>query len=182
MLFQELGKVKRSWIMTSIVMIVIGFVMILCPVRYVGMLISALGYVLLVLATYLVLAFLESKKVLINYAILTGGLIVGLLGIFVLVRRRDVLPVLGLVFGLVLVVEGIRDIFNAFMYVRRSGRKGWWVLAILSALTIVFGVMLLLNPWWNSPLVLKRVIGVMVLFSSVVSIIRVVLTWPIQDV
>ena len=182
MLFQELGKMKRSWIMTSIIMIAIGVVMIMCPVRYMGMLVSALGYVLLVAATVIILNFLSSKKVLINYIALTGALFVGLLGLFVLVHRRDILQILSLVFGLVLVIEGLSDLYNAFMYARRAGRTAWWVLAVLSALTIIFGLILLINPWWDTPAALKQVIGGMMLFSSVVSIIRVVLTWPFKRV
>ena len=182
MLFQELGKMKRSWIMTSIIMIAIGIVMIMCPVRYMGMLVSALGYVLLVAATVMVLNFLSSKKVLVNYISLTGALFVGLLGLFVLVHRADILQILSLVFGLVLVIQGISDLYNAFMYARRAGRTAWWVLAVLSALTIIFGLILLINPWWDTPAALKQVIGGMMLFSSVVSIVRVILTWPFKSV
>ena len=182
MLFQELGKMKRSWIMTSIIMIAIGVVMIMCPVRYMGMLVSALGYVLLVAATVIILNFLSSKKVLINYIALTGALFVGLLGLFVLVHRRDILQILSLVFGLVLVIEGLSDLYNAFMYARRAGRTAWWVLAVLSVLTVIFGLILLVNPWWDTPAALKQVIGGMMLFSSVASIIRIVLTWPFKRV
>ena len=182
MLFQELGKMKRSWIMTSIIMIAIGVVMIMCPVRYMGMLVSALGYVLLVAATVMILNFLSSKKVLINYIALTGALFVGLLGLFVLVHRRDILQILSLVFGLVLVIEGLSDLYNAFMYARRAGRTAWWVLAVLSGLTVIFGLTLLINPWWDTPAALKQVIGGMMLFSSVASIIRIVLTWPFKRV
>lgn len=181
MLFQELGSLKRTWIMTSIVMITIGIIMIMCPVRYMGMMISVLGYVLLVAAAVMVLDFLSNKKVLVNYVSLTGGLLVGLLGMYVLVQRREVLPVLSLLFGLVLVVEGLSDLFNAFMYSRRAGRAAWWILAVLSVLTIVFGL-ILLNKRWDSPVILKNVIGGMLLFSSVVSIIRVILTWPFRNV
>ena len=182
MLFQELGKMKRSWIMTSIIMIAIGVVMIMCPVRYMGMLVSALGYVLLVAATVMILNFLSSKKVLINYIALTGTLFVGLLGLFVLVHRRDILQILSLVFGLVLVIEGLSDLYNAFMYARRAGRTAWWLLAVLSVLTVIFGLILLVNPWWDTPAALKQVIGGMMLFSSVASIIRIVLTWPFKRV
>ena len=182
MLFQELGKMKRTWIMTSIVLMVIGIGMLICPDRYMGLMVSGLGYVLLVLATVFVLDFLASKKVLINYVLLTAGLFVGLLGLFVEMRRADVLPMLSLIFGLVLLLEGLSELFNAFVYARRAGRTTWGVLAILSVLTILFGVVLLINPWWDTPVVLKVVIGVIMLFSSVVSIIRIVLTWPVKTV
>ena len=126
--------------------------------------------------------FLSSKKVLVNYITLTGGLFVGLLGLFVLVKRGDILPMLCLMFGLFLVVNGLNDLFNAFMYARRAGRAAWWVLALLSVITVLLGLILLVNPWWNSPGVLKMVIGGMMLFSSLVSIIRVIWTWPFRNV
>ena len=85
-------------------------------------------------------------------------------------------------FGLVLVIEGLSDLYNAFMYARRAGRTAWWVLAVLSVLTVIFGLILLVNPWWDTPAALKQVIGGMMLFSSVASIIRIVLTWPFKRV
>lgn len=182
MLFQELGKMKRTWIMSSIVLMVVGIGMLICPDRYMGLMVSALGYVLLVLATVFVLDFLASKKALINYVFVTIGLFVGLLGLFVEMWRSDVLPMLSLIFGLVLLIEGLYELFNAFVYARRAGRTAWGVLALLSVLTVLFGVILLINPWWRTPAVLKAVIGVMMMFSSVVTIIRTVLTWPIKTV
>ena len=180
MLFQELGKMKRTWIMSSIVLMVVGIAMLICPDRYMGLMVAALGYVLLVLATVFVLDFLASKKALINYVFVTIGLFVGLLGLFVEMRRSDVLPMLSLIFGLALLIEGLYELFNAFVYARRAGRTAWGVLALLSVLTVLFGVILLINPWWRTPAVLKAVIGVMMMFSSVVTIIRTVLTWPIK--
>ena len=182
MLFQELGKMKRTWIMTSLILIAAGIVMIMCPVRYMGMMISALGYVLLVWAVVMILDYLSSRKTLINYVTLSAALFVGVLGIFVLVNRKDVLPLLGLLFGLLLIFEGLSDLYNAFVYARRAGKGAWWFLAILSFLTVAFGVILLVNPWWKTPAGMKQVIGGMMLFSSAVSIIRTTITWPFRNV
>ena len=97
-------------------------------------------------------------------------------------HRRDVLPILCLLFGLFLIFEGLSDLFNAFVYARRAGQAAWWFLAILSVLTIAMGVVLLVNPWWDTPSALKQVIGGMMLFSSLVSIIRTIMTWPFKSV
>ena len=121
MLFQELGKMKRSWIMSSLMLIALGIVMILCPVRYMGLMISALGYVLLVLATVLFLEYLSGRETLMDHITLVIALAVGVLGLFVLVYRRDVLPTLGLIAGLFLVIKGLIDMFDAFVYARRAG-------------------------------------------------------------
>ena len=181
MLSQELGKLKRSWIMSSIIMIAIGIMMIMCPVSHIGMLIAALGYTLLVSAAVVMLEFLSSKKALINYIYLTGALLAGLLGFFILLQRLDILPMLSLVFGLILIVTGISDFRNAYFYARRAGVAAWVTLAVLSVLTIVFGVILLINPWWDSTAVIKNVIGCLMLLTSVFSIIRVILVWPFRQ-
>ena len=180
MLFQELGKLKRSSIMTAIILGAVGIVMIMCPAQYVNALVSTLGYGMLVLATVWVLNFLASKKTLMSYINLTGALIIALLGIAVLVFDNIVL-VIGIVFGLVLLGDGITTLISTWTYTRRAQRKGWWLMILLSALMILCGLVLLINPWWNEPTMLFDVIGVMLLFSSVVSIVRLIFLWPIKS-
>ena len=179
MLFEELGKLKRSSIMTSIIMMAVGIVMIMCPAQYVKALVSVLGYAMEILAAVWILDFISGKKTLMSYVYLTGALIVALLGMAVLVFDNIVL-VIGVIFGLVQIVSGIVSIVNAWMYARRAQRKGWWILIVLSVLMILFGLIVLINPWWNEPTKLFDVIGGMLLFSSVVSIVRLIFNWPIK--
>ena len=179
MLFEELGKLKRSSIMTSIIFIAVGIVMIMCPAQYVNSLVSVLGYAMEILAAVWILDFLSSKKCLMDYIYLTGALILALLGMAVLVLDNVVLYI-GIIFGLVQVVSGVINLINAWMYARRAQRKGWWVLVVLSVLVILSGLIVLVNPWWNEPTKLFDVIGVMLLFSSVVSIVRTIFNWPIK--
>lgn len=98
MLFQELGKLKRSMIMTSVIMMAAGILMLICPERYGRMLVAAAGYGLLILAAVMGFEFLSSKRVLINYVYLTVSLLIGVVGAAVLFYRNDVLRVLGLLF------------------------------------------------------------------------------------
>ena len=182
MLFQELGKLKRSMIMTSVILMAVGILMLICPERYVSLLVVAAGYGLLILATVMGLEFLSSKKVLINYVYLTGSLLIGILGAAVLFYRKDVLQVLGLIFGIFLVVEGLNELFNTWKYARRAQRSGWWVLILLSLLLIASGIVILTNPWWDTPGSLMKVIGAMMLFSSAVGIVHVVLIWPFKNI
>ena len=180
MLFQELGKLKRSSIVTSIILMAVGLVMIMCPAAYVPSLVAALGYGMLILALVLVLDFLAGKRALINYIYFTGALALGLLGGAVLVLG-NIVGLIGLVFGLLLVGDGLIGIINGMMYARRSGRKGWWISVVLSGLMVLFGLIILINPWWNEPTQLFDVIGSVLLFSSVVSAVRLVFLWPIKS-
>jgi uncharacterized membrane protein HdeD (DUF308 family) len=180
MLFQELGKLKRSSIMTAIILGAVGIMMIMCPAQYVSALVSVLGYGMLILATVWVLNFIASKKTLMNYIYLTGALIIALLGIAVLVFDNIVLFI-GIVFGLVLLGDGISSLISTWTYTRRAQRKGWWVMILLSVLMILFGLILLINPWWKEPTMLFDVIGGMLLFSCVASIVRLIFLWPIKS-
>ena len=182
MLFQELGKLKRGMIMTSVIMMAVGILMLICPERYVRLLVVAAGYGLLVLASVMGFEFLSSKKVLINYVYLTGALLIGILGAAVLFYRNDVLQVLGLLFGIFLVIEGLNELFNTWKYARRAQRKGWWLLILLSLLLLASGIIILTNPWWNTPGSLMKVIGGMMLFSSAVGIVHVILIWPFKSI
>ncbi len=182
MLFQELERMKRDRIMTSIVMIAIGLIMIMSPVRYMGQLVSIIGYALLIGCTAMILDYLESKKALMNYIYLTGAIAVGLLGMYVLLIRSDILLLLRLLFGLWFLADGMYAFYSAVTYARRAGSKVWSTLTFLALIESAEGVILLIGPWWETPAEIKPVIGIMLLVSSVISIIRLVLTWPIKSV
>ena len=80
MLFNKLDKLKRSALMTTIILMSIGFFLLIMPAEYVPYLGSALGFLLLVLFALAVFIFTGSKKALIHYIMLSLGLLAGLLG------------------------------------------------------------------------------------------------------
>lgn len=167
--------------MSSIILIVFGILMVLCPENYVRTMIELIGAVLLVFSTIGILDYLSSNKSLIRYIYLTGWLIVGIVGFMILIFEIDSLYTVGVLFGAFLILSGISNILNAFVYAKRSGRKGWWILILLALALIACGVVVFINPWWDSYSKLFKVIGVMILFSSFVSILRLIWIWPIKS-
>ena len=180
MLFEELSKIKRSSIMTSIILAAVGIVMILCPPQYVDSLVAVLGYGMVILAGVMMLNYITAKKSLINCVKFAGALVILLLGIAVLVFDNIVL-LIGIVFGLVLVADGLITMINTWMFARRAKLKGWWLLVLLSMLLIAGGLVILINPWWDEVVMLFDAIGAMLLFSALVGIVRLVIIWPIKE-
>ena len=180
MLFEELSKIKRSSIMTSIILAAVGIVMILCPPLYVDSLVAVLGYGMVIGAGVMMLNYITAKKSLINCIKFACALVMLLLGIAVLVFENIVL-LIGVVFGLVLVADGLISIVNTWMYARRAKLRGWWLLILLSLLLIAGGLVILINPWWNETMKLFDAIGIMLLFSALVGIVRLIIIWPIKD-
>ena len=180
MLFESLDKLKRNSILSSILLIALGAIIMICPKEYVGLLTLVLGYSLVVLAIVMMLNFFSSQKSLMEYLKLSGALVLGIVGVCVLTFRGDIMRVLAWLFGFLLIADGGRTMFHSFTYARRSQRKGWWVLTILSVLLMIAGIILFVNPWWNTTDSLMKVIGCTIFFSSIVSAIRLIWTWPLK--
>ena len=77
-----------------------------------------------------------------------------------------------------LVLQGAELFYNALMYIRPSGKKGWWLMAILAVVLVAAGVTIFLNPFWDTPKALLKIIGFTLLFDAIVSILRVIWIWP----
>ena len=181
MLFESLDKIRRNSIMSAILLIALGSVILICPESYIDTLVHLFGYTLIVISIIMILNFFSSNKSLIEYLKFIGALVIGIVGICVLVFNNDILKVLAWLFGFLLILDGARTMLHSFIYARRSERKGWWILSILSTLLIVAGIVLFVNPWWDTPNKLMKVIGGTVLFSSLVSAIRLIWTWPLRS-
>ena len=181
MLFQSLDKIKRQSVLAAILMMALGVVMLICPESYVNTLVVTAGYGMIIFAIVEMLEFISSKKAPINYIIFTFALIVAILGIFVLIYNQDLIKTLGWLFGFVLVQDGLFTLLNSLLFARRSNRKGWWMLIFFAVVLMALGMLIFLNPWWDSPNRLMKVIGGALLFSAFVSAIRLIWVWPFKN-
>ena len=180
MLFQELNKIKSTSVILAMILMTLGITLVICPDHYIDALIEGLGYIMLVAAVVMILEYMISKKVLINSVMLALALVIALLGMSVLVFRNDVLRILSWTFGIVMILQGLETLYISVAYVRPSGRKGWWVLTVLAALLLAIGVLIIVNPWWETPRALMAVIGTALLFDALVWVLRLIWIWPIK--
>ena len=180
MLFDILDKLKQQTIISTVIMMVLGLFMLVIPVRYDATLVNMLGYVIIILGAVMVWDFVAGDKHLSSCIIFTCALLLILLGIFILVSGDDILKVLSVLFGVLLIVDGIHSGLHAWMYARRAGKKWWGVLIVLSILLFLAGIVILNNPWWHTAHSFVKVIGGVILFSAATGIIRLILVWPIR--
>ena len=185
MLFQTLDKIKTHSILTSILFMALGVVLLLCPEDYISSLILVFGYGMIVYSIVKILDFITGKMSLIHYISFTWALIIGIVGMTIIAFTDNVLHELGLLFGFLLVIDGGHSMFHAFTYARMSQRRGWSVLAVLSALLVIMGICIFVSAIvfshiFNSPVSLLRVIGFTILFSALVSMLRLIWVWPLR--
>ena len=180
MLFESLDKIKRNAIFSTILLIALGAVILICPDNLMPTMILGFGYTLTVVAIVMMLDFFSSNKVLMDYLKFCGALILAFVGVGVLIFSSNTLKTLAWLFGFMMILDGLRTLLHSFTFARRSQRKAWWVLTILSAFMMISGIMLFVNPWFGTPDSLKKVVGACVLFSAIVSGLRLIWTWPLR--
>ncbi|MBQ6636995.1 MAG: DUF308 domain-containing protein [Lachnospiraceae bacterium] len=60
-----------------------------------------------------------------------SALLLILLGIYILVSGDDILKALSVLFGTLLMVDGVHSGAHAWLYARRAGRK-WWLITCMT--------------------------------------------------
>ena len=180
MLFEVLDKLKQQTIISTVILMILGLLMLIIPEQYDSSLVNILGYVIILIGAVMVWNFIACEKKRIDCIFFVLALLLILLGIFVLISGDNILKVLSVIFGILLMIDGLHSGLHAWMYARRSGRKGWGFLLFLSILLFAAGILILNNPWWHTAHSFLKVIGGVILFAAVVGVIRLILVWPIR--
>ena len=180
MIIQALEKIKQQTIISSILLMIVGLIMLIIPVRHDDVLVEILGYIILLVGGVMIWDFISAEKKLVSWILFTVALLLVVLGLFVLTSGNNILTVLSVIFGILLIVDGLHSAVHAWMYARRSGKKWWWILLLLSISLIVSGIVIFNNPWWQSAHSFVKVIGGVMIYAAFVGIIRLILVWPIR--
>ena len=178
MFSRELDKLKRSVITTSIVLLFAGLLLYLIPAEYIPIINIASGFTLLVICVVTVFIFLGSSKILIRYLQLCGGLTMGLAGIALWIFDDMFIRLLTLMIGILPAVISIPSMFHAFAYLRRSGRKGWWILVLCPLALMAFAVFVLWNPWLKDENAVMNAAGTVLISTAVVNALRLIWLRP----
>ena len=142
-----LRHMKNGMLALSVAFIILGLMLLIMPETSLLWICYAFGIV--VLMTGAVCLFQYAKLRGTGFTapfMLVGGVITVGLGIFTLLKPEVVASFLPIVFGLFILVDGCSRIGSAIDLAKRKGQK-WWVLLLLSLLSIALGVLLLVNPF-----------------------------------
>lgn len=133
-------KLKWEKLVTAIVAIVLGIVFVADPNGSGDAVCKVAGVAMIVLAAAMLIRYFTAAQLFPENLIFSAVLL--LLGIFFIAKSGVVMTVLGLFFGIFLVIDGaskIRDGIDA----AKAKMQGWWIWFLLALLTIVLGVLVM---------------------------------------
>ncbi|MBD5525465.1 MAG: hypothetical protein HDR04_13810 [Lachnospiraceae bacterium] len=142
-----LKRLKTNIVISAILCVVLGIVLVVWPDLSMQIVCIAIGAVLLIgggvrLAVY----FTNKDGSMYAQMSLITGIVLAVVGIWILIKPDKVLAIIPIIVGIVIVLHGINDLQQAVSLYKDKYDK-WWVALILGVLTIGFGVLLICRPF-----------------------------------
>lgn len=142
-----LRYVKSGMMLLSIAYIVIGMMLLIMPQTSLLWICYAFGAVVLITGIVCLIQYARLRGTGFTAPfMLVGGVITAGLGVFTLAKPQVVASFLPIVFGIFIVVDGLSRIGSAIDLAKRKGQK-WWVLLLLSIVSVALGILLVLHPF-----------------------------------
>lgn len=130
--------------------IVLGALLLINPVGFTSAVLIVLGVLLILLGAMRLVGYFRAEP---SQAAEGGGLVEGLVfllaGLFCIFRWQwfvVTFPILTIVYGILTLVNGLNKLQYA-VDLLRLGQRYWYVAMIGAALTLVFGVVIVANPF-----------------------------------
>lgn len=159
-------KIKNLSLITIAAGFIIGIVLLVRPDETVQFISILCGVTVIMLGIGAWISyFIKFKSTIL--AIL--GTLAVIAGIILCVRYRSIVSAVIFLFGVFVLVGGIVDLISA-IDAKRNDLKSWIVSVIMSAVTIILGLLVIINPF-DSVMVLTQLLGAGLIVYAVMDLI-----------
>ena len=142
-----LKRIKTNVLVSSLIDIIIGAVLVIWPDMSLRIACMAIGAVLLSGGLIKLIGLLLHRDgSLFSYLNLIFGIIISLLGAWIILKPEQILKMVPILVGIIIVIHGIQNLGQAIS-LRKARYEKWWIALILGLLTACFGALLIWNPF-----------------------------------
>lgn len=158
-------NMKISFIMAAILYIALGIVLVIWPDITGNAVCFAFGLVLLVYGAVTIISFFihDSRLGAFRFELVLG-VVAAAIGILFLLRPDIVLSILPVVLGIYIIVDALLNLRRC-AELNRMGYDRWWIILILSLISVVFGALILLRPRFITD-ALFMVMGIVLIYNG----------------
>ena len=168
-------KLKWNLILMSLLYLGLGIFLLLKPTTALNVVCYALGGVVLICAAVqLIRYFAVERGIFQSQLTLISGLVCLGLGAFLIFRSDIVMRILPIVFGLFVIFDSISRVQNA-LDLRRCGYSSWKGFLLLPVLSVVLGIIMILNPFGTME-TLVMAIGIILIVEGAINLLSALYT------
>lgn len=161
-----LKNLKANYTVSAVIYVVVGLLLILWPGTSTQIICMVLGGVLLGYGVIQILLYLFAReRTLYLQIMLVLGIAFAVLGAWILLKPEMIIKAVPVIMGIIIVMHGVHNAVQA-LDLKRMHYESWWVALLFGILTIVLGVVLVVNPFTVVNTVV-RVIGAFLVYDGI---------------
>ncbi len=146
-MYQFLKGIKMNYVVSAVLCIVFGLTLAIWPDISSRVVCIGVGIVLLLSgASSLITYFAEKDRGLISQINLLVGIVLAVLGGWIILNPGILIMIIPVVIGVIVVVHGVHNLIQALELFKGEYSK-WWVALLLGAVTVGLGILLICNPF-----------------------------------
>ena len=135
-----LKSIRKEYIVSSAIIILLGIILAFFPTASTKFLCYGVAAFFILMGVVVTIKYCRSlDKGFLETMSLVAGILIGLLGFYILVKPLALASILWLVFGIIMVVDGIYKIMHAIS-LGKNGATRWWTVLIIAAITTLLGL------------------------------------------
>ncbi len=168
---QYIKKYTSYSILTSLILIILSIFLISNPNQFLNIVMTIFSIILILSGIIQVIGYFRSPAELKAFSIkLILGIIIIVLGIFLLLNSSMVNTIITAIIGGWMVIQSIIKIQIAFN-LREYANSNWKAICILSIITLLLGILIIINPF-GAIETIGRIAGIMLLVSEIINLIE----------
>ena len=142
-----LKKIKTNVIVSAFICIALGVILVFWPGLSVKVVCMAIGAVLVINGISRLLNFIFGRDgSVFSQMNLVMGIIITVIGGWILLQPGTIIAMIPILVGIIIVIHGINNLQQSVSLCQNRYDK-WWIALLLGIITILFGVLLVFNPF-----------------------------------
>lgn len=166
-----LKGLKWNMVIMSVLTVIMGIALIANPDAAALTICTLLGWIILISGIVSVIFYLRGARSFWETSGLVLAVIGIVLGVFIIRTPDAIVKFLGYLMAGILLVHGINDVREAFE-IKGYQDQQWVVALILGVINILFGVLIVWNPF-SSAAVLMTIIGIALVYDGITDLMIV---------
>lgn len=143
---KDVKKIKNAYVSTSLISFVLGLFLVLKPATSGHIISYILGACFIFYGIVHIVTYIIAKNENFYQYDLAKGIITVSIGIFFILRPSFIISILPTLLGFAILVNGIFGIQSSINMLRATS-KGWLAVFIPAIITIILGMLIVINPF-----------------------------------
>lgn len=156
---------KANYTISALLCMALGLVLLIWPGTTTQIVCMMLGIVLLAYGIIQIAVYLFAReRTIISQGMMLLGIVFAVIGVWILLKPEMIIMAVPVIVGVLIVIHGLHNVVQAIA-LQKDGYDRWWLALLFGVLTVVFGGVLIYNPFEAVELVV-RMIGVFLIYDG----------------